>query len=275
MAFTGVVLGLIFSGNPLSVYTLYGIIALAGMSVNAAIVLISAANSRLREGVSVMRATLYAARRRVMPILITTLTTMAGLFALAAGVGGESLMWGPVATAIVWGLGFSAALTLFVVPLLYARFVRSPAAQGVVLPLPSAQLAAAGSLLARGGLQLKRWLSRSAGVEFGERFPAGSEVRVSFNDGVRHLWEGNFEAAIKELEATAERVPEDEECSLYAAQALIGYMQKNGWDVGYYARAKRYLTRARRLDPSDGRVPRLQQALAGVKKPRQAESFPK
>jgi len=41
------------------------------------------------------------------------------LFSLAAGLGGSSLIWGPVATAIVWGLGFSSVLTLFVVPLLY------------------------------------------------------------------------------------------------------------------------------------------------------------
>ena len=47
------------------------------------------------------------------------MTTIAGLFSLAAGLGGSSLIWGPVATAIVWGLGFSSILTLFVVPILY------------------------------------------------------------------------------------------------------------------------------------------------------------
>ena len=123
MAFTGVVLGLLVTGNPLSLFTLYGVVALAGIAVNAAIVLISAANGRLRQGMSVLHATLYAARRRVVPILITSFTTVAGLLSLATGLGGRSLMWGPVATAIVWGLMVSTLLTLFVIPLLYRMFM--------------------------------------------------------------------------------------------------------------------------------------------------------
>ncbi len=123
MAFTGVVVGLLITGNPLSLFTLYGVVALAGIAVNAAIVLISSANSRLEQGMSVLHATVYAARRRVIPILITSLTTIAGLFSLAAGLGGHSLIWGPVATAIVWGLVVSTVLTLFAIPLLYRLFM--------------------------------------------------------------------------------------------------------------------------------------------------------
>jgi multidrug efflux pump subunit AcrB len=119
MAFTGVVIGLVITQNPLSLFTMYGVVALAGIAVNAAIVLISAANERLQNGMSVLHATLYAARRRVIPILITSMTTIAGLFSLATGLGGTSLIWGPVATAIVWGLLVSTVLTLFVIPLLY------------------------------------------------------------------------------------------------------------------------------------------------------------
>jgi multidrug efflux pump subunit AcrB len=124
MAFTGVVLGLWITQNPLSLFTLYGVVALAGIAVNAAIVLISAANQRISGGMSVLHATLYASRRRVIPILITSLTTIAGLFSLATGLGGKSLIWGPVATAIVSGLAFSTVLTLFVVPLLYRLFMK-------------------------------------------------------------------------------------------------------------------------------------------------------
>ena len=123
MAFTGVVFGLFTTSTPLSLYTLYGVVALAGIAVNSSIVLISAANARLQSGMSVLHATLYAARRRVIPILITSLTTVAGLFSLATGLGGKSLIWGPVATAIVWGLGFSTILTLIVIPLLYQFFM--------------------------------------------------------------------------------------------------------------------------------------------------------
>ncbi len=134
LAFTGVVVGLAVTRNPMSLYTLYGTVALAGISVNAAIVLISAANDRLAAGMTLLHATVYAARRRVVPILITSATTIAGLFSLAAGLAGRSLVWGPVATAIVWGLTVSTVLTLVVIPLLYrlsmARSPRAPRPSG-------------------------------------------------------------------------------------------------------------------------------------------------
>ncbi len=124
MAFTGVVVGLVLTGNPLSLYTLYGVIALTGIAVNSAIVLIDAANSRIRAGMRPLHATVYAARRRVIPILMTTTTTIAGLFSLAVGLGGKSLVWGPVASSIVAGLGVASLLTLFLIPTLYRVFQR-------------------------------------------------------------------------------------------------------------------------------------------------------
>ncbi|MDO9148425.1 MAG: efflux RND transporter permease subunit [Hydrogenophaga sp.] len=124
LAFTGVAFGLAISNNPLSLYTLYGVIALTGIAVNSAIVLIDAANDRLQRGRSTIHAIIQASRRRVVPILITTTTTIGGLFSLAFGIGGQSLLWGPVAASIVWGLAFSTVLTLFVVPLLYLAFMR-------------------------------------------------------------------------------------------------------------------------------------------------------
>lgn len=65
---------------------------------------------------SVLHAAVYAARQRVVPILITSVTTIGGLFSLAFGLAGKSLLWGPVAQAIVWGLAISTVLTLFVIP---------------------------------------------------------------------------------------------------------------------------------------------------------------
>ena len=125
LAFTGVAFGLAISRNPLSLYTLYGVIALTGIAVNSAIVLIDAANDRLRMGRKTSHAIVQASRRRVVPILITTTTTIGGLFSLAFGLGGNSLLWGPVAASIVWGLAFSTCLTLFAVPLLYMAFMRN------------------------------------------------------------------------------------------------------------------------------------------------------
>jgi multidrug efflux pump subunit AcrB len=119
MAFTGVVFGLFITRNPLSLYTLYGVIALTGIAVNSAIVLIDAANERLESGMGLLHATLYAARRRVVPILITTTTTIGGLFSLAVGLGGKSLVWGPMAASLVWGLLVATSLTLFTMPTLF------------------------------------------------------------------------------------------------------------------------------------------------------------
>lgn len=124
MAGIGVVLGLWVSQQPLSLFTLYGLVALAGIAINAAIVLISKANANLQRNFTVSQAIVYAGRRRVVPILITSFTTIAGLFSLAVGLGGKSLLWGPVASSIVWGLGFSTLLTLFVTPTLYQIFMR-------------------------------------------------------------------------------------------------------------------------------------------------------
>ena len=124
MAFTGVVFGLGVTQNPLSLYTLYGIVALTGIAVNAAIVLIDAANSRIAAGMRPLHAIIYAARRRVIAIIMTTMTTIAGLFSLAAGLGGRSLLWGPVATSMVFGLFVATILTLFLVPILFRAFMR-------------------------------------------------------------------------------------------------------------------------------------------------------
>ena len=122
LAFTGVVLGLWFTGYPLSLFTLYGVVALAGIAVNSAIVLISTANKNVSNGMGLLHAIFYAARRRLLPIVITVMTTIGGLFSLAVGLGGRSLIWSPVAIAIVWGLFISALLALFAVPILYLMF---------------------------------------------------------------------------------------------------------------------------------------------------------
>ncbi len=123
MAFTGVVVGLVISQYPLSLFTMYGVVALAGIAVNAAIVLISTANARRKSGNSVIFSIVSAARRRVIPVMITSLTTIAGLFSLATGLGGSSLIWGPVAASMVWGLMVSSVMTMFFVPLMYRIFM--------------------------------------------------------------------------------------------------------------------------------------------------------
>ncbi len=125
MAFAGALLGLMIMGQPLTLYTLYGGIALGGVAVNASIMLVSAAQDRRLAGFAPIHATFYAARRRLIPILITTLSIIAGLLALALGLAGESVLWGPLAATLVWGLALATPLTLFATPLLYGYGVVS------------------------------------------------------------------------------------------------------------------------------------------------------
>jgi multidrug efflux pump subunit AcrB len=124
MALGGVVIGLWVTGQPITLYTLYGCVALSGIAVNASIVLVSAGEDRFALGMPPLKAAFFAARRRLLPIVITTTTVIGGLISLAFGWGGDSLLWGPVAAAIVWGLLVATPLTLFATPLMHAWLMR-------------------------------------------------------------------------------------------------------------------------------------------------------
>ncbi len=119
-AFIGVVLYLFVSGTPLSTTVIYSAVALAGVAVNDAIVLISFINERRAEGLAIQDATMEAAGTRIRPILLTSLTTIAGLLPTAIGIGGYSVVWSPMASTIMVGLVFSTLSALFIIPLLYA-----------------------------------------------------------------------------------------------------------------------------------------------------------
>ncbi len=129
LALAGVAIGLLATGQPLTLYTLYGCVALSGVAVNASIVLAAAGEDRLARGLPPMAAAFGAARRRLLPIIITTLTVIGGLISLAFGWGGNSLLWGPVASSIVWGLAVATPLTLFATPLMHGWLMRMRLAQ--------------------------------------------------------------------------------------------------------------------------------------------------
>ncbi len=118
-AFIGVVLYLFVSGTPLSTTVIYSAVALAGVAVNDAIVLISFINDLRSEGKSVREAVFESAVTRIRPILLTSLTTIAGLLPTAIGIGGYSVVWSPMASTIMVGLVFSTLSALFIIPLLY------------------------------------------------------------------------------------------------------------------------------------------------------------
>ena len=102
--------------------TLLGIISLAGIVVNNAIVLLDRINIEInKNGLQPNHAVLEAPQRRLRPILLTTLTTVGGLIPLWFG---GCPMWEPMAIAIIFGLLFATALTLGLVPVLYRLFIR-------------------------------------------------------------------------------------------------------------------------------------------------------
>lgn len=119
-ALTGVATALLLTDTTLNMYSLLGAIVLIGIVVNNAIVLIDYTNTlRKRDGMSVRDALVAACRRRLRPILMTTLTTLLGLVPLAIGLGEGSEMQSPMARAIVGGLLTSTIVTLFLVPAVY------------------------------------------------------------------------------------------------------------------------------------------------------------
>ena len=119
MAFAGVILYLVLSGTPFSTTVLYAGVALAGIAVNDAIVLIDFINTARKEGKSVGDAVVEAVGVRLRPILLTSVTTIGGLLPTAIGLGGYSVVWSPMASTIIFGLLFSTLTALTVVPALY------------------------------------------------------------------------------------------------------------------------------------------------------------
>ena len=122
LSLIGVIAGLLIAKSYFGFMTLLGIISLAGIVINNAIVLLDRINIEISEnGLSPARAVIEASQRRLRPILLTTMTTVGGLIPLWLG-GGP--MWEPMAIAIIFGLAFATMLTLGVVPVLYTLFFR-------------------------------------------------------------------------------------------------------------------------------------------------------
>lgn len=123
LAAVGVVPGLVLTGQPFGFMSLLGTIALIGIVVNNAIVLLEVVEQRRAAGADVDTALSDAVRQRLRPILLTTATTVAGLIPLALS---PSSLWPPLAWAMISGLSASTALTLVAVPALYRVLVGAP-----------------------------------------------------------------------------------------------------------------------------------------------------
>lgn len=119
LAFVGVVVALHVSGTSLSVTALIGVLILVGVVVNNAIVLIDAVNQFRKRGQELHEAVIDAGRRRLRPILMTSLTTILGMVPMAVELGDGSETWSPMARAVIGGMVSSTFLTLIVIPTIY------------------------------------------------------------------------------------------------------------------------------------------------------------
>ncbi|MFH2137714.1 MAG: efflux RND transporter permease subunit [Candidatus Omnitrophota bacterium] len=119
-ALIGVVIALLIHGEPLSILSFIGIVGLAGVVVNDSIVLVDFINKLRQKGVSRRNSIVQAGIVRFRPVMLTTLTTVAGLSTVAYGIGGFDPFLQPMALAISWGLAFATILTLVVMPCFYA-----------------------------------------------------------------------------------------------------------------------------------------------------------
>ncbi|MGB5747948.1 MAG: efflux RND transporter permease subunit [Desulfobacterales bacterium] len=125
-AAVGVLVTLFITKTTLNVQSYIGCIMLGGIVVNNAILLVDQAGQLVRDGMGTREAVSEAGRRRLRPILMTTLTTILGLLPLALGIGEGSDAQAPLARAVVGGLTGSTLITLVLIPAVYSLFHPGP-----------------------------------------------------------------------------------------------------------------------------------------------------
>jgi hypothetical protein len=103
---------------------------------------------------------------------------------------------------------------------------------------------------------------------------AADELADHYQAGRDNLARESSEKAIWHLEQVARALPDNFLANLYTAQAMVAWMQQSGWDVGYSARARRYLRKAGRLRQDDPRVRQLQRQLDAIDDSHQEETSP-
>jgi HAE1 family hydrophobic/amphiphilic exporter-1 len=119
LSVVGVITGLLVTGNPFGFASFLGIVALAGIVVNDAIVLVTFINQLRAQGKDKFEAAKIGARRRLRPVLLTTISTISGLLPLSLGFAGSGEFWAPLGWSIIFGLAIATVLTLIIIPCLY------------------------------------------------------------------------------------------------------------------------------------------------------------
>ena len=121
-AFVGVAIGAMVHGMAISIMAMVGIMILLGIVVKNGIVLIDYTILCQERGMSVRDASVTAAKSRLRPILMTTLTTVLGMLPMALGRGEGAEMWNGLGVVVAWGLSVSPLITLVIIPTLYCGF---------------------------------------------------------------------------------------------------------------------------------------------------------
>jgi hydrophobic/amphiphilic exporter-1 (mainly G- bacteria), HAE1 family len=118
----GVAIALTVTRTPVSISAIIGVIVLAGIVVNNAIVIVDYIQQRKAAGLDSLEAIVEAVQVRARPILMTALTTILGLLPLALGIGEGTEINQPMGITVIGGLISSTFLTLFIIPIVYSFF---------------------------------------------------------------------------------------------------------------------------------------------------------
>ena len=159
----GATWSLVLAGVGAGIYALVGVIALLGLTVNPAILLVDRMQQRVHaSGCSGGAAAIAAVRERTRPVLMTSCTTIAGLWPLALSTGAELEIWPPFATVVMGGLATSTVLTLLVIPIGFVLLTRIDRIFGrlgpwIVLGWIAATAAVIAPLIATGRLSSLTW----------------------------------------------------------------------------------------------------------------------
>ena len=113
-------MALVVHMQPMSLFGLIGVLGMTGVVVNNSLVLINRINELRDQGLAAIDAVVQAATSRLRPIVMTSLTTVAGLLPLAYGLGGTDVFMGPMSLTLGYGLLFSLPVVLLVIPAMYA-----------------------------------------------------------------------------------------------------------------------------------------------------------
>jgi hydrophobic/amphiphilic exporter-1 (mainly G- bacteria), HAE1 family len=121
----GALWGHALMGLPLTLFSVLGLVALTGVVVNDSIVLVDFTNARVRDGLPLMEALLESGQRRFRPVLLTSLTTVAGLAPILMEKSQQAQILIPMANSLCFGLLLSTALVLLLVPTFYSLYGRA------------------------------------------------------------------------------------------------------------------------------------------------------